>query len=253
MKKEKLISLLFALLLVMPSKAQVGEHRNELSVGVTGGYVLSNVGFTPKVNQNFHNGILGGFMARYKSEKYFSTICSIQLELNYAQTGWKEEILDAKDKPVINKVTNLPEEYSRTLNYVQVPFLAHLAWGREYSGLQFFVNLGPQFGYLLSESTTTNFDFATRNTEDRSNPVVAQDTMSVEHKFDYGIAAGAGVEFSLPHVGHFQVEARYYYGLGNLYGSSKRDYFAKSNRGDIVIKAAYLFDIIRTKKTSKKK
>jgi hypothetical protein len=49
------------------------------------------------------------------------------------------------------------------------------------------------------------------------------------------------------------VEARYYYGLGNLYGSSKRDYFAKSNRGDIVIKAAYLFDIIRTKKTSKKK
>ena len=69
MKKEKLISLLFALLLVMPSKAQVGDHRNELSVGVTGGYVLSNVGFTPKVNQNFHNGIIGGFMARYKSEK----------------------------------------------------------------------------------------------------------------------------------------------------------------------------------------
>ena len=175
------------------------------------------------------------------------------MEVNYAQTGWKEEILDANDKPVVNKVTNMPEEYSRTLNYIQVPLLAHLAWGREYKGLQFFVNLGPQFGYMLSESTSSNFDFATRNMDDRTNPVVAQDTMTVEHKFDYGIAAGAGLEFALPKLGHFQVEARYYYGLANIYGSTKRDYFAKSNRGDIVIKASYLFDITRTKKISRKK
>jgi hypothetical protein len=57
----------------------------------------------------------------------------------------------------------------------------------------------------------------------------------------------------LPKLGHFQVEARYYYGLANIYGSTKRDYFAKSNRGDIVIKASYLFDITRTKKISRKK
>ena len=253
MMKDKLIALLFAAMLAISAKAQVGEHRNEFSVGVTGGCVLSNVGFTPTVNQSLHNGVIGGFMARYKSEKYFSTICSIQMEVNYAQTGWKEEILDANDKPVVNKVTNMPEEYSRTLNYIQVPLLAHLAWGREYKGLQFFVNLGPQFGYMLGESTSSNFDFATRNMDDRTNPVVAQDTMAVEHKFDYGIAAGAGLEFSLPKLGHFQVEARYYYGLANIYGSTKRDYFAKSNRGDIVIKASYLFDITRTKKISRKK
>lgn len=253
MMKDKLIALLFTAMLAISAKAQVGEHRNEFSVGVTGGCVLSNVGFTPTVNQALHNGVIGGFMARYKSEKYFSTICSIQMEVNYAQTGWKEEILDANDKPVVNKVTNMPEEYSRTLNYIQVPLLAHLAWGREYKGLQFFVNLGPQFGYMLSESTSSNFDFATRNMDDRTNPVVAQDTMAVEHKFDYGIAAGVGLEFSLPKLGHFQVEARYYYGLANIYGSTKRDYFAKSNRGDIVIKASYLFDITRTKKISRKK
>jgi len=35
--------------------------------------------------------------------------------------------------------------------------------------------------------------------------------------------------------------------LGNIYGSSKRDYFARSNYGNIVIKFTYLFDIIRTK------
>ena len=39
------------------------------------------------------------------------------------------------------------------------------------------------------------------------------------------------------------LEARYYYGLGNIYGSSKRDYFSKSNIGNIVIKATWLVDL----------
>ena len=38
---------------------------------------------------------------------------------------------------------------------------------------------------------------------------------------------------------------RYYYGLGNIYGDSKRDYFGSSNFGTITIKLTYLFDITR--------
>ena len=83
---------------------------------------------------------------------------------------------------------------------------------------------------------------------DRVSTVVAQDTMAVENKFDYGIAVGAGMEYTVPKVGHFLVEARYYYGLGNIYGDSKRDYFGSSNFGNINIKVAYLFDITKTKK-----
>lgn len=83
---------------------------------------------------------------------------------------------------------------------------------------------------------------------DRVSTVVAQDTMAVENKFDYGIAVGAGMEYTVPKVGHFLVEARYYYGLGNIYGDSKRDYFGSSNFGNIIIKVAYLFDITKTKK-----
>jgi len=184
-------------------------------------------------------------------EKYFKTICAIQAEVNYASLGWKEDIKTVNNEPVINEETGLAEEYSRTINYVQVPMFAHLAWGRESKGANFFVNLGPQFGYYLSESTTTNFELSKRNqslTTGRSNTVVAQDTMSVEKKFDYGIAVGLGVEYSVPKIGHFQVEARYYYGLGNIYGSSKRDFFGKSNFGNIVIKASYLFDFVRTRK-----
>lgn len=229
------------------ASAQIGQHRNDFSIGVNGGYTLSNVGFTPKVTQSLLGGTTAGLSWRYVCEKYFSTICSIYGEVNYTQMGWKERILTTDNQPVINAVSGLPEQYSRTLNYLQVPVFAHLAWGKEHSGMQFFFQLGPQFGYLLSEKTTTNFNFKDRNTADRSNVVCAQDTMAVENKFDYGIAAGAGVELSLRRVGHFLLEGRYYYGLGNIYGDSKRDYFSKSNNSSIVVKLTYLFDVVRTK------
>ena len=244
---RKIAVLLLCCFVTSSAFAQIGEHRNDLSIGLNGGYQLSNVGFVPRVSQGLLGGITGGLTARYVCEKYFNTICSVQGEVNFAQAGWKESILDDADQPVINEVSGLPEEYSRTINYVQVPIFAHLAWGREQRGAQFFFQLGPQFGYYLSESTKTNFNWEDRNMYDRVNPVCAQDTMAVEHKFEYGIAVGAGLEYSLPRVGHFQLEARYYYGLGNIYGDTKRDYFAKSNLGSIVVKLAWLFDITKTK------
>lgn len=239
-----------AILTIVPvaMTAQIGEHRNDLAIGFNGGLNMSSVSFTPKVSQAKLNGITGGLSVRYVCEKYFSTVCSLYGEINYSQMGWKEDIVDVNDMPVINTATGLPEEYSRTVNYIQVPLMAHLAWGREQKGFAFFVNLGPQFGIYMSESTKTNFDFSDRNAADRVNPVCAQDTMAVENKFDYGIAAGAGIEFSHPKVGHFLLEGRYYYGLGNIYGDSKRDYFGSSNFGTITVKLAYLFDIVRTRR-----
>ena len=236
--------ILFFLLLIfgIPVSAQIGEHRNDFSIGCNGGYVMSSVGFEPEVQQKQHGGITGGLSLKYTCEKYFKTICSIYAEVNYAQVGWKEDILDRDNNPVIITDTQQPMAYSRTVNYIQVPVMAHLAWGREERGLNIFVNAGPQFGYYLSESTKTNFDVKhmPKTDNDRVSPV------------DYGIAVGLGAEYSIPKVGHFLAEARYYYGLGNIYGASKRDYFGKSNYGQIVLKLSYLFDITRTKNVRRK-
>ena len=95
----------------------------------------------------------------------------------------------------------------------------------------------------MGESTKANYELANANTADRGNQTVAQETMPVENKFDYGIAAGLGLEYSHPKAGHFQIEGRYYYGLGNIYGDSKKDYFGKSNLGNIVVKLTYFFDL----------
>lgn len=226
-------------------RAQVGEHRNTFSLGFNGGMNLTTVGFTPKVEQNMKSGLTGGLSVRYTVEKYFSTIASIAAEVNYSQLGWDENIKTIDNSSVINPTTGIAEQYSRTINYIQIPVMAHLAWGREDNGLNFFVNAGPQFGVMLSESTQSNFTFSERNTTDRVSTVVAQDTMAVENKLDYGIMAGIGLEYSNTKVGRFLLEARYYYGLGNIYGDSKRDYFGSSRFGTITFKLTYLFDLTR--------
>ena len=257
MKMNRLfLTLLLPFLCVALALAQVGQHRNDFSIGFNGGLMLSNVGFMPEVPQNLHQGLTGGFSLRYTSEKYFNSVCAIVAEVNYSQVGWRERIWDSSDQPVINQLTGQAEEYARIVNYLQVPFFARLGWGRERRGFQAFFQIGPQLGFYLSEKTDANFDLDHPNTNDRvshfSGPDIGKTHysnmyhMPIENKLDYGIAAGLGLEFSSRHLGHFMVEGRYYFGLGNMYGNTKRDYFAKSNLYNIVIKATYLFDIVKS-------
>ncbi len=235
---------------MLTAKAQVGEYRTDLAVGVSGGYMMSNIGFLPEVPQGLLGGMTGGITVRYTCEKYFKSICAIVAEVNLAQTGWKEDIKDIDNQPVYyvdDKDKTNPLAYERKMTYVQIPLMARLGWGRERKGFQAFIQLGPQIGFFMNESTSTNVVPGYGTQTKRSSQVVAQDTMAVENKFDYGIVVGGGLEFSHRKLGHFIVEGRYYYGLGDIYGNSKSDYFGRSNFGQIVIKATYLFDLIRTK------
>ena len=246
--RRQLLLLLALLPLIL--KAQVGEYRSELAIGVNGGYMMSNVGFVPEVPQKMLGGMTGGLTVRYTCEKYFKSICAIVAEVNFAQTGWKENILDIDDQPVYYSYDTEkanPLAYQRQMTYVQIPVMARLGWGRERKGVQAFFQIGPQVGIFLSDKITSNIEVGYGTQTARVSNVIAQDTMAVENKFDYGIAGGAGIEFSIPKVGHFMLEGRYYYGPGNIYGNSKSDTFGKSNFGQIVIKATYLFDIVRTK------
>ena len=242
--------LILLMLAPLALKAQVGEYRTDFAVGVNGGYVMDKVSFQPDVPQNMMGGLTGGLTLRYTCEKYFKSICAVVAEVNYAQMGWKENIEDIDNQPVyyVDDTEKLnPLYYERRINYVQVPVMARMGWGRERKGFQGFFQIGPQIGLYMSESTSTNVVEGHGTQTPRSSVVVAQENMPVEKTFDYGIAGGAGVEFSHPKMGHILLEGRYYFGLGNIFGNTKQDYFGKSNHGAIVIKMTYLFDIIRTK------
>ena len=250
--KKRAVTVIAALCAVMSAMAQIGEYRNELAIGVSGGISLSSVSFVPTVPQNKLVGKTAGLTLRYTGEKYFNSICAVVAEVNFTQMGWDERIWDRNDQPVINEETGLAEKYSRIANYIQVPLFARMGWGRERRGFQAYFQVGPQLGYYLSEKTEANFDLDKPNLYDRVSLISRPDYsnmyhMPIENKLDYGIAVGAGVEFSHPHLGHFMLEGRYYYGLGNIYGNTKRDYFAKSNYQGIFIKASYLFDLVKSK------
>ena len=201
--KTFLLATLLLTGLVFPATAQIGEPRSNFSVGVNGGVNLNSASFTPTIKQNSLMGITGGLTARYISEKYFAMICGAQVELNISQRGW-DELFEMEDEN--GQTIKVPgKTYTRKMTYVDIPFLAHLAFGRE-RGLQFFVHAGPQIGFLIGESETIEgIDMNTL-----SNTQKAIYGVKIQNKFDYGITGGGGVELRTKKAGSFLVEGRYY-------------------------------------------
>lgn len=226
--------LLLAAFLVLPLHAQVGERRTDFAMGGNAGWLLNTMNFTPTIKQFSHQAPTFGFSARYISEKYFTAICGVQAEVNFAQLGWKENIEDG----TLN-------EYSHHLNYIQIPLLMQMGWGREQRGLKFVFEAGPQLGYCFATSESRGGSGAW-DTSHRPNGVVYQYDHDIDNRFDYGITAGIGVELSTA-IGHFILDGRYYFGLADTYDSSKQGYFARSANQTICVKLNYLIDFHKTK------
>ena len=216
------------LLAVAPAKAQIGEQRYNFSIGFGGGMTMNSVSFSPSIRQKSLKGIMGGVAVRYISEKYFNMICGAQMELNYAQHGWDEAYEDYPDL-----------QYTRKMNYVEVPLMAHLAFGRD-RGFQMFVHAGPQIGFFLGDSYTIS---SVSDWKD-SGLTTDQHDKAVQNKFDYGIVGGVGMEIRTK-IGHFQLEGRYYYALSDFYGNTKSDYFSRSAHGVITVRIGYMIDLTK--------
>lgn len=227
MRKHKKLGLMaLALLFALPAAAQLGEERHNFAVGLNGGLNMSTVSFNPKIKLNTLNTPSMGITMRYMSEKYFKMMCGVQMEINYSQRGWDEKIEDESGN-----------SYSRTMNYLEIPFMAHLAFGKDAlnRGVKVFFNAGPQVGLFLGDNEKMNW-----NTDTHPE----QHGKAVENKFDYGIVGGAGLEVSTG-IGHFLLEGRYYFGLADFYKNSKRDYFEKSAHSFIGLRLSYLIDITK--------
>ena len=120
-------------------------------------------------------------------------------------------------------------------NYIEVPFFAHVSWGKEERGLQFFLNLGPQIGFFINESESYKGDWLIDERPISFRPVYGKE---VENSFDYGIAGGLGLELKTK-IGNFFIEGRYYYGLADIFGNSKTDDFGRSANTTITARLGY--------------
>ena len=192
---------------------QVNYFVPEYGVGVRGGATASWVSFSPSVAQNSTYGLQAGGVFRYVSAKYFG----VQVEANFTQRGWTEQS-DAYT-------------YIRQLNYVEVPFLSHIYFGGKV--FRWFFNLGPSVSYQISdnvESTVTNIE---------QNP---RHTMAVKNRLDYAIAVGTGFEFNTKRAGIYQLEARYSFGLGDMFPNSATDNYRRSSNQNLSLCLGLLFN-----------
>ncbi len=230
--KYQRLSAVFALLLLVCVSALPGasqtHYSSNVSFGVKGGADMSRVFFNPSVPQSMAFGGVAGITFRYVEEAHFGLIA----ELNYTGRGWKESFEDAPQY-----------SYQRNIDYLSLPILAHIYFGRRG---RFFFNVGPEFSLRLGESTSANFnpadipslpDFPTRyrTLEQMSTPV--------SQKFDYGITAGLGAEYNINRRNSIALEFRFYYGLGNIFPSARRDTFSASNQMTVAATLGYWFRI----------
>ena len=204
--KKLVLSILF-LLSVSFLQAQSTDFKPQWFLGAKGGALLSSVSFTPSIGSSFALGTNCGLMARYISNKYMW----LQFELLYEEKGWREP----------------QNNHNRVLHYLSLPFVTHITFGKK--AARGFFNVGPEVSYLLKEDGLLyQAEFP------QHEPVV--------NKFDYGIVGGLGFEIRTK-VGIYQLEARYYFGIGNIYGNSATAAFNLSSNQNIAINFAILFGL----------
>jgi hypothetical protein len=208
------------------SRAQNG-FRPEWAVGASVGTNFSSVGFSPKVQEGMLTGYQGGLTLRWNTEKNLG----LQVELNFTQQGWKENF---------DELENIPEDadyhFQRQMNYVELPFMTHIYFGDDRT--KFFVNLGPQIGFLIGEHTDENLNGA------EPQNINAQHTMPADKKIEWGLCGGPGLELRTG-IGYFLLEGRYYYALSDFYNTRHQDVFSKASPQVISVKLSYLIPFRR--------
>jgi len=205
--------------------AQPRLHEPEHYIGVHGGAIFSTVIFTPAIEgaTNWVDRTLlsgnGGLVYRYIGHK----VCGFQVELNYLQRGWRERL---------DNENGLNVHYQRRLNYIELPMLAHLYFGKKM--VRGFVNIGPQIGVCFSESESGE-----------KHPTKQEQYQPLDNKFDWGVSGGIGMLVRTRKAGAFELEARFSYGFGDYFDNRATDYFQHSNPVSLSVNLGYLWEIKR--------
>lgn len=211
--------------------AQKEVFNNELYIGAGAGAYASRVDFVPGIPQNLKFDYHAGVSAKYITQKHLGLI----VEANYSRRGWVEEFDDGSDF-----------SYSRTLNYLEIPFMTHAYFGNK---TRFIINVGPQLSFLINDKQEMSIalaqDLEDRRVPDPEAPIGVQYSPIEDlKKIDYGIVGGLGIELNTG-IGAFDVEGRYYFGLGDVFESrrSRNAYFGRSAHRIIEAKLTYYLQI----------
>ena len=107
---------------------------------------------------------------------------------------------------------------AHSLHYVELPILMHLNFGGPVC--RWFFNLGPQIGYCVKDESST-----------------------ITHPFDWGLAAGTGLLFRTRKAGTYHLEIRYDFSLGGVFGTTVTDKHSMANPMDLSINLGWVMPV----------
>lgn len=218
------VAVALCLLFTTRNAAAETHYQSHISVGGHAGVALSQITFVPEVPQSWIMGPTFGVQIRYAEEK----LVGVMAEINFVNRGWKETF---EDNPGL--------EYSRTITYITIPIMTHISFGSRRA--KCIINLGPEFGFAIGSSISSNFNYLNPTGVLDPTRRFHQMSMEITNKFDYGITAGAGFEFYVKPRHSIYIEGRFYYGLGNIFPSTKADEFSASRALSIAATLGYNF------------
>ena len=220
-KQRYIILTLLLCTITIMGFAQPRLRRPEIYVGAHAGVMASTMMFSPNIAKidimQSPLRVNGGLVFRYAGHK----VCAIQTEINYMPRGWHETI-------ALDNGSTM--DYYRQLDYIEIPLLMHLYFGKE--RFRAFLNLGPQIGYCFRDIST-----------ELPNTIISPQYQPIDKPFDWGLAGGLGCYYRTRHIGIFQLEARFNFSMGTIYNNRKVDYFSQSNAMNLSLNLAYMWEI----------
>lgn len=217
------ISLFVFLCLINSATAQTSKLSLRVQVGIAGGVSANKVLFNPAVDQKLLLAPSSGLIVRVNEESTGTLKVGLQAEASYIRLGWEEKFDEKPDNA-----------YRRTFDCVTIPLLTHIKIRQR--GLYAFLNLGPQFGFIIAEKTVKQGSDFTELQQRRY-------AQGLHGRFEWGLAGGPGFGFDAGRLGAFELEGRLYYGFHDLLNNRQQDPHGRSSNLTLGVKLNYLFGL----------
>lgn len=204
--------ILIGLALALSAAAQPRLRTPEFYLGAHGGVTASTVLFNPSVDNMtpITNACVLGGNGGLVFRYAGHKYCHFQVELNYMHRGWA-----TGNDTVAHTYHNL--------HYLELPILMHLNFGSDIC--RWIFNFGPQIGYCVWDEKG-----------------------SIDHPFDWGLAAGTGFYIQTRKAGVYELEIRFNYSFGGVLGTKVTDSYKIASPMDLSVNLGWYFPI--RKKTS---
>lgn len=206
--------ILTALTLFLTIISTIYAQSSKFNVGIEGGMGISN---TRGILES-GIGYTGGLFCQYDLSKIFSA----HVGFGYEQKGANDDIkvTDSTGNPLYQ--VSIKQNY----DFLTMPVLVHADFG---SKLNYFVNAGPYFSFLLKQSLQVD--------DPNNNSTSETDNTSNYNRFETGFSLGVGLSFSIIEKLSLSFEMRNNLGLTNL--SKIEGATAKTNSAHFLVGLSY--------------